>query len=691
MAAYDHDHTLLENIAQSTLESSSGCSEITARDRNTECSVCKQDWNTLSTDPTQLKWQSTRSCKEACHYLCTECYYRITFDDLGQLKQEYNCPTCRAKETPRTDNGCAHFNKWALLKLLNADKERSIAIQQAVIEFKTVKELKMSNENLQAQVEQLRIRLQTIQSVDSIEELIERSKVLEEKVSALNYINEKATSSSESAHCAMMHSIGELCTLKKKYADRTAVMEKEILVLHDTIEKNQKKAEEIRDQTSSFQDQLALHALNIQVEQELNNASFYAMKADILDKIDRINAKDEFIPQRLQEYIERNLNHKFCKALKKLGDQTYIDAIADLASINVSKYLLSKPCIRSALLEEIGTHIQEDCKECKEDCGHIIKKLENVVNGLDTLNGLHELTKEQINRKEQSIVTLTLPPQAIGLLPDGMENNLITFLHERLPAKYGHVVDFSTKLGIKLRVENNGGIIIRNQEPSSPPSPRIGTKRKRNTEDTETKSSEMKKYHSSATQTDTSEVSELDTIMNVCNQSILNISAKEEEFEKKVQVALKLWDEQKGNQNSPWNFGLFYCYDWNKELFTKNNVSEVQCYTTGRKNQLCKLEHKCMYVMASGNLCLPSDHTFMQHALFYDMPFNGAQNLHCCGILTEEQRDIVENMCLTRDAKLGLTKYGRTCNWISKFGLLDQCEVPVVGNSDIIDDSFFNC
>ena len=315
-AAYDHDHTLLENIAQSTLESSSGCSEITARDRNTECSVCKQGWNTLSTDPTQLKWQSTRLCKEACHYLCTTCYYRIAFDDLGRLKQEYNCPTCRAKETPPTDNGRAHFNKWALLKLLNADKERCIAIQQAVIEFKTVKELKMSNESLQAQVEQLHKRLQAIQSVDSIEELIEKNKVLEEKVSALNYVNQKATSSSESAHYAMMHSIGELCSLKKKHADRIAIMQKEIMVFHDTIEKNQQKAEEMRDQTTSFQDQLTFHALNIRVEQELNNASFYAMKADILDKIDQMNTKDDFIPERLQEDIEKTLNHKFCKALK---------------------------------------------------------------------------------------------------------------------------------------------------------------------------------------------------------------------------------------------------------------------------------------------------------------------------------------------------------------------------------------
>ena len=108
--------------------------------------------------------------------------------------------------------------------------------------------------------------------MDSIEELIQKNNILEDKLSALNHINEKATSSSQSAHYAMMHSIGELCRLKKKYANHTAVMEKEIISLHDTIEKNQQKAEEIRDETSSFHGQITLHALNIRVEQELNNA-----------------------------------------------------------------------------------------------------------------------------------------------------------------------------------------------------------------------------------------------------------------------------------------------------------------------------------------------------------------------------------------------------------------------------------
>ena len=214
-----------------------------------------------------------------------------------------------------------------------------------MMEFKTVNELKAAKENLCAEEEELSIRLRTIESVDSTEGLMQKKNILEDKLSALNCINEKATSSSQSAHYAMMHSIGELCRLKKKYADRTAVMEKEIILLHDTIEKNQQKAEEIRDETSSFQDQITLHALNIRVEQELNNASLYAMKADIMDKVDSLNVQDQFIPESLQQDVERSLNHKFSKTLKKLADRTYIDGICDLASINFSKYLLSKPCI----------------------------------------------------------------------------------------------------------------------------------------------------------------------------------------------------------------------------------------------------------------------------------------------------------------------------------------------------------
>ena len=277
-----------------------------------------------------------------------------------------------------------------------------------------------------------------------------------------------------------------------------------------------------------------------------------------------------------------------------------------------------------------------------EDCGHIIDKLQNIINGLDTLNGLHKLTKEQIRRKDENIVTFTLPAQANGLLPDGTENNLITFLSERLPTKYHHVIDFATKVGVKLRTEHE-------TQPSTTVTTANDRKRKRNTDENKVSDTEVKKFRSSATQTSTISVTALDSLMNVCNTSILNVSAKKEEFEKKVELGLKLWDEQNNNQSGPWNFGLFYCYHWNKELFAEDNVTNIRCFTAplrggGRKDSTpCKLEHKCVYVLPSGNLCLSPDHTFMQHALFYDMPFSEAQNLHDCGVLTEHQRDLVGN------------------------------------------------
>ena len=64
-----------------------------------------------------------------------------------------------------------------------------------------------------------------------------------------------------------------------------------------------------------------------------------------MEKVDSLNVRDQLIPERLQQDVERSLNYKFSKALKKLADRTYIDNVCNLASINFSKYLLSKPCI----------------------------------------------------------------------------------------------------------------------------------------------------------------------------------------------------------------------------------------------------------------------------------------------------------------------------------------------------------
>ena len=55
---FNTQHNLLENLATAALESRSGACEITGCDRNAECSICKRDWETLSNDPMQMKWQS---------------------------------------------------------------------------------------------------------------------------------------------------------------------------------------------------------------------------------------------------------------------------------------------------------------------------------------------------------------------------------------------------------------------------------------------------------------------------------------------------------------------------------------------------------------------------------------------------------------------------------------------------------
>ena len=140
-------------------------------------------------------------------------------------------------------------------------------------------------------------------------------------------------------------------------------------------------------------------------------------------------------------------------------------------------------------------------------------------------------------------------------MSEGKENNLISFLNEQLPSKYRHVIDFASKLGVKLRTEAE---IVTSPTAAQPT---IGKKRKSDDADSITENTDVRKFRSSAMQTSTVEITELDSLINVCNRSIFNVSAKKEEFEKKVQLGLKLWEEQKENRNGPWNFGLFYCYD----------------------------------------------------------------------------------------------------------------------------------
>ena len=79
----------------------------------------------------------------------------------------------------------------------------------------------------------------------------------------------------------------------------------------------------------------------------------------------------------------------------------------------------------------------------------------------------------------------------------------------------------------------------------------------------------------------------------------------------------------------------------------------------------------------------------MQHALFFDMPLSEAVELHACGIITRRQKELVEDMLSERHTKLSKTKYGKVWDWIHRFGLLDDCQLPMVEGTDIINGEFF--
>ena len=275
--------------------------------------------------------------------------------------------------------------------------------------------------------------------------------------------------SADASHGALTPAIYELDELKRRHAERIALMEKEIIMLTDTINKNKREAE---DQTNTFKDQLQFHAINVRVEHELNGLSFAAMKADILDKLNRFQAKEEYIPTKLKEDMEKRLHHEFAQELIGLGKRNYDEAIANLASIDVAKYLLSKPCIRESLLIEVGKHLREH-DECTDDCGMITTKIKEIIDGLDTISGLEQITNEQIqsHRNEILEVTCDLPESANGLLQPITGTNLNSFLTTVVPEKYKKILKFAHKLGINQRCEKDKESPSTSTSESPPPQP----------------------------------------------------------------------------------------------------------------------------------------------------------------------------------------------------------------------------
>ena len=58
-------------------------------------------------------------------------------------------------------------------------------------------------------------------------------------------MNNKSIASAEASHGALTRAIYELDGLRRRHAKRIASMEKEIIILTDTVNKNKREAEEL--------------------------------------------------------------------------------------------------------------------------------------------------------------------------------------------------------------------------------------------------------------------------------------------------------------------------------------------------------------------------------------------------------------------------------------------------------------
>ncbi len=79
-----------------------------------------------------------------------------------------------------------------------------------------------------------------------------------------------------------------------------------------------------------------------------------------------------------------------------------------------------------------------------------------------------------------------------------------------------------------------------------------------------------------------------------------------------------------------------------------------------------------------GALCLSPSHTFVQHEVFFYMPLYEAQHLCNLSIITTSQLALVKRMETDRNMYLDSKRNTAGENWISRFGLVDDCSLPVI-------------
>ena len=163
------------------------------------------------------------------------------------------------------------------------------------------------------------------------------------------------------------------------------------------------------------------------------------------------------------------------------------------------------------------------------------------------------------------------------------------------------------------------------------------------------------------------------------------IEQKRKEIDAQIQAAKHQWNQVCFTSET--TSSEMFCQQWNGLACTDTTAKTTQC---SWPNSTCDLTHKWMMMLPHGGLCLSENHTYVQHLVYFTMPIKEAQILGKHGMLNKYQVTTVWHMEAERQERLSRTKHGKVHSWISKFGLLNQCQLPLIEGTDIIDTQQMN-
>ena len=218
-------------------------------------------------------------------------------------------------------------NKFHLLKLLNADTEETRRLKQRVIADQETKKVLQELNDHKETIKHLKGQLETIKHSKSIlylnDEISKLTAGNRELQTLLNDYQKKNTCLKKET---LSHSILELNNANIKHNERIALMEKEIIAASDFAQETDAQNQRQREMTLKYQKQIANYVLDTRITQELENISLHTMNVKILDKLNI--AHNQFLPDQLEEDINRLINKQFSDDLFKLAESSYANALS---------------------------------------------------------------------------------------------------------------------------------------------------------------------------------------------------------------------------------------------------------------------------------------------------------------------------------------------------------------------------